>query len=75
MCARGGLTSGELQMLLVREGWDCSTETVRRWLRGISNPSANVIPFLLKALAKKIPVAEVEGSFELWLSSQSEPSI
>jgi hypothetical protein len=66
ICDQGGLTAGKLQRLLVRQGWDVTPESTRRWLRGERVPPAGVVPFLLRALAEVLPKAEVDASYRRW---------
>jgi hypothetical protein len=66
-CALANLTAGRLQRLLVRQGWDVSAESTRRWLRGQTVPPMSVAPFLLRALAEVRPKKEVDASYKRWL--------
>lgn len=65
-CDLGGLTAGRLQRLLVRQGWDVTAESTRRWLGGLSVPPAEVVPYLLRALTEVLPKDEVHASYKRW---------
>jgi hypothetical protein len=67
VCQRGGVKSPKLHFSLIREGYFCREESVRRWIRGSAEPPARAIPAILQALSKTAEGVDVWIEFDSWL--------